>query len=463
VALVLNWLWQGSAVALVTAVLLALIRRSSARDRYLAVWVALVSVLALPIVQYASQFTSAQPVTDAGPAAGGPLLEMPVAWWTSTTFVLLLWAVWLAFTTQRLMRSAIVLWRVKRPLSCFPAFWQDRLTHWASVRTMGRSVQLVVCPGVRSAAVLGCGAPAIALAPSLLEHLSDEELDRIVIHEWAHVQRRDDWMQLLQSCITVVVGWHPAIWWLDRQLRIEREIACDEVAVTITGSAKSYAASLVKLASLPVARVAGFQGLAAIGPHGLRHRVAQILSSDRRVASRGWRAAAAAAAVVLCLVALTLGDIRAIEAATAIVEARMQDAFVQDGRLLSTSVRTEPSVAVAPAASIPGPGVRAAAQSRTHDVIPAASDSTLTEPPQVPEAARGLIVEKIRGAPVATAYNATAPSISASGNTASNAVPIVPWRVAADEGVAIGRESRDAAVATASYFTRLGKRIAGSF
>jgi beta-lactamase regulating signal transducer with metallopeptidase domain len=388
---------------------------------------------------------------------------MPVAWWTSTTFVLLLWAVWLAFTTQRLMRSAIVLWRLKRPLSCFPELWQDRLTHWASVRTTGRSVQLVVCPGVRSAAVLGCGAPAIALAPSLLAHLSDEELDRIVIHEWAHVQRRDDWMQLLQSCIKVVVGWHPAIWWLDRQLSIEREIACDEMAVTITGSAKNYAASLVKLASLPVPRLTVFQGLAAIGPHGLRRRVAQILSSDRRVASRGWRAAAAAAALVLCLVALVLGDIRAIEAATAIVEARVQDASVQDSRISSTSVLTEPSIAVAPAPSTPRPGVRVAAQSRTPAAIYATSASTLAEPLQLPEAARGVIVEKIRGAPVASAYNATAPSISTSGNTASNAVPIVPWRAAADGGVAIGRESRDAAVATAGYFTRLGKRIAGSF
>ena len=41
--------------------------------------------------------------------------------------------------------------------------------------------------------------------------------------------------------------------------------------------------------------------------------------------------------------------------------------------------------------------------------------------------------------------------------------PPTPWGAAADAGVAVGRGSQNAGVATASFFSRFGKKIAGSF
>ena len=108
----------------------------------------------------------------------------------------------------------------------------------------------MLSPAVSTAAVLGCGRPVIAVSPTLLDRLSDDELDRAVIHEWAHVQRRDDLLNVLHVVARVVAGWHPAVWWLERQLRIEREVACDEIAVRVTGSPKRYAACLTAMASL---------------------------------------------------------------------------------------------------------------------------------------------------------------------------------------------------------------------
>ena len=90
----------------------------------------------------------------------------------------------------------------------------------------------------------------IAVAPSLVRTLDADELDRVLIHEWAHVQRRDDLVNILQIVVRIIAGWHPALWWIDRRLHIEREIACDEITVAVTGSAKAYAQCLLKLASL---------------------------------------------------------------------------------------------------------------------------------------------------------------------------------------------------------------------
>ena len=63
----------------------------------------------------------------------------------------------------------------------------------------------------------------------------------MLIHEWAHVQRRDDLVNILQIVVRIIAGWHPALWWIDHRLHIEREIACDEITVAVTGSPKAYA------------------------------------------------------------------------------------------------------------------------------------------------------------------------------------------------------------------------------
>ena len=245
---VLNWIWQGSVIAVVTTVVLALTERSRSRDRYLLVWVAVFSVLALPLVPLVSE--AAQGETPSGDVvtAQRPLIAMPIAWWTSTTTLVVLWALWSAAVVIRLLRSWVWLRQVRTAASPLSAIRQQRLSHWTALATDGRATTLVVSSHVRSAAVLGWGSPVIALAPSLLEELDDDELDRIVVHEWAHVRRRDDLMQAVQAGIRVIAGWHPAVWWLDRHLRIEREIACDELAVAVIGSAKEYASSLLKLA-----------------------------------------------------------------------------------------------------------------------------------------------------------------------------------------------------------------------
>ena len=161
--------------------------------------------------------------------------------------------------------------------------------------------------------------PVIAIAPSLVSTLSDEELDRVVIHEWAHVQRRDDLSVFAQLFVRVTVGWHPATWWLLRQLHAEREAACDQLAVSITGSAKAYAGCLAKLATLRVERARPLPVVGTTAGTGLRDRVVRILS-PRRALSSWHRAGLAAASVVPCAVAFAIGGVTMIEAATAVAE-----------------------------------------------------------------------------------------------------------------------------------------------
>ena len=456
---VLNWIWQGSVIAVVTTVVLALIERSRSRDRYVMVWAAVLSVLALPIVPLVWEAAQGDAPSGDAATADGPLVAMPVAWWTSATTLVVLWALWSAAGAVRLLRSWVWLRQVRAAATPLPVIRQQRLSHWTALTTGGRATSLVVSSHVRSAAVLGWGSPKIAVAPSLLDELDDDELDRIVVHEWAHVRRRDDLTHALQTCIRVIVGWHPAVWWLDRHLRIEREIACDELAVAVLGSAKGYASSLLKLAALPPSRRAMEPALTAIAPTGLRRRIARILSAERGTSPTTWRAAAFAGGTLLCVLAAVLGSVRAI-AATSVVAETSRD--VRESPVASdrdVASQSAPDVRTDPRGTVPMPPLASraprpiAARARSADRSPTTPVIESALPPGVPE---------ISAARVDGAFNAGVPrGVSPTGNPA--AAPLVPWRGAASAGVAVGRESREAAVATAGYFTRLGKRVAGAF
>src|SRR4051812_20123848 len=189
---VLNWLAQGVVVWLAAAAVLRMIPRSRTQARYWFVWAALAAVLALPALPY--MFAAAPPASFAvtAPASFGPVVSVPNAWWTSTSLAVGAWLVWCAVATFRLIAGTLAVLRLRRRCRECPTSVEARLAHWLRVKSTGRRTRLMLSSGVHAAAVFGCGSPVIALSPSLLEHLSEADVDRIVVHEWAHVQRRDD-------------------------------------------------------------------------------------------------------------------------------------------------------------------------------------------------------------------------------------------------------------------------------
>src|SRR5260370_42459401 len=64
----------------------------------------------------------------------------------------------------------------------------------------------------------------------------------------AHLRRWDDWSNLTQKIVKAIFFFHPAVWWIERCLALEREMACDDLVVAHTANPGAYAASLVSLA-----------------------------------------------------------------------------------------------------------------------------------------------------------------------------------------------------------------------
>ena len=309
---IVNWIWQGSAIALVVTLGLRLWPRLSATSRYRVWGIALAAVLMLPLLPSLGAPAAAVVPVDTAVVYNVPMPRLP--WWPAA-LATGLWAGhagWVLLTTAR---ALVGLRRVKRRARRVPAHLEAALGRWNAVRSRGRAARLMISRDVNAAAVFGFGTPVIAIAPAALRTLSADEVEKIVLHEWAHVQRRDDIARLVLMVVRALAGLHPAVWWIDRQLHIERETACDDWAINLTGSPRSYALCLTKLASLVGEPRDARLAPAALTASDLTRRVMRLLDARRSTATKRSFLLTATAMPLVFVVAAVLGRVELVATA----------------------------------------------------------------------------------------------------------------------------------------------------
>lgn len=114
---------------------------------------------------------------------------------------------------------------------------------------VNRPVTLVKSMLVEVPMVIGWLRPMILMPASLLVNLSPDQLDAILAHELAHIRRHDYLMNLFQLLTESLLFYHPVIWILSRQIRIEREFCCDDVAIAACNDKSVLVQALAKVES----------------------------------------------------------------------------------------------------------------------------------------------------------------------------------------------------------------------
>ena len=94
-------------------------------------------------------------------------------------------------------------------------------------------------------AVLGWFRPVVFLPLSALTGLNEAQLRAVIAHELAHIRRFDAFINVFQVAVETLLFYHPAVWWLNKRIRADREDCCDDVAVSVTGGSVGYARALV--------------------------------------------------------------------------------------------------------------------------------------------------------------------------------------------------------------------------
>jgi beta-lactamase regulating signal transducer with metallopeptidase domain len=475
----LNWVVQGTALTVLAATGTATCRRSSAATRERIWWVTLAAVLVLPLAALLPETMRA--FSTWTPSSGAsPLIAVPPSW---SMWLLMATAAWFAWTCLRFARLALVVVRVvfakQRAVPIAPAR-EARLTRWMQARTRGRFARLVLSDRIHHAAVLGFGHPVIALAPGTIGRLSDEELDQVVMHEYAHVQRRDDIWAVVQHAISAALGFHPAVWWLDRALTIEREVACDDWVLSAGSTPKSYGTCLVSLAEFAEGRrmkaVPGFTWSRS----ELEIRIRRLVDRQRSISVRPSRTAVLAVSPLLVCLALAVAALEifgptAIDMpffpggreALAILRpipfdgvglareepssTRRQRAPTEKQASRSDEGAELETIGPGSEHAQPGPGTNELAivdsdSARGHSTVEAQSDLELM--PAEPAPTSNVLAPELLGIPPTFVSEPEPPS---------------PWSSMAASSVIASRRTQAAAVGTARLFSRFGKSVGAAF
>src|SRR6266850_3631095 len=295
---VLNAIPGGLLIAAVAWVLLRVIGRQNSATRFAVWFCALFAVAGLPFVAPVSK---AAPMTQAVRSE----IVLPGSW------AIGIFAVWILIAALATLRIVVGLWRLRRlrssslPLatSSLPPAVQDLVAQFQS----GRRVEICSSSVVTIPTAIGFFKPVILIPQWVLRDLSAEELKVVLLHEFAHLRRWDDWTNLAQKLVRIVFFFHPAVWWIEKRLSLEREMACDEVVLAETENPQAYAECLVSLAEKSFVRRGLVLAQAVVGhARETSLRLARILDGNRPRSSRAFRPALGlfAALGVCCLIAL---------------------------------------------------------------------------------------------------------------------------------------------------------------
>ncbi len=251
-------------------------------------------------------------------------------WWSfgRRGIVAALIATWLAcasFLVVRWIAGAFYLRRLRRTAAPTDSFIENLLAACRQDLRIRRPVRLGLHPEVASPLTLGPWKPMILL-PATWQELPLEQQRGSLLHELAHVQRRDYWIALLLHAVCVTFVFHPCVRWLRSRLECEREILCDEMALACGVDARAYALMLRDFAS----RTERLRWMTPALPFGqgptVKRRIQRIMEEimvpTRSVSRWIW---CAAAVMVACSVAI--GSLRIWAAAETPVN---QSELVQD-------------------------------------------------------------------------------------------------------------------------------------
>jgi len=326
----IHFCWQAAAIAAAYRGLSLLTARCSSNTRYLLALSTLLLMLAASLVTFAFEMqgdsaayeaaaglapdrlfhvtqatfgsvASAAPAPTFAPASRIPQLpSLPVPVLRAMV------GAWMLGVLVLGLRSLGGWWLIRRLRLCAnveaPAAVRASFRRIAAALDIRRPVLLRVTSAITGPVTVGALRALVLLPLSAATSLTPEQLEVVLAHELAHVRRQDYLWNLVQTLAETLYFFHPAVWWIGSRIRHERELCCDDMALTVFPDPVVYASALYQLEQQrrPLAQFA--MALDGNQPTTLRMRIARILGEPVAGASnRGPVSLAAAAAILLVL------------------------------------------------------------------------------------------------------------------------------------------------------------------
>jgi beta-lactamase regulating signal transducer with metallopeptidase domain len=206
------------------------------------------------------------------------MLEPTLPW------IAALWMLGVWLVALRLACGGVWVWRTARDGAISePAEILQACARVADAMGFTHAVRVAQSAWVETPVLLGWVRPIILLPPSALIGLTPQQLEMVIAHELAHVARYDHILNLFQVVVETILFYHPAVWWLSRRIRDERELCCDDRAMALYDDRFAYASALAFLETQRSS--APLLGLAATGGSLLLRMRRLLIAPEREVRS----------------------------------------------------------------------------------------------------------------------------------------------------------------------------------
>jgi uncharacterized protein YjbI with pentapeptide repeats/beta-lactamase regulating signal transducer with metallopeptidase domain len=287
VAIILNSIWEDGLLVFAVWLLLRSLPNTNASTRYFSWLVTMIAAVVLPVATtipqttflpevhkpvvathagvlspfasrtiFGAQSKNPQPALQATNAAQPATFHTPErlrlflpSWLATVLFAL--WLLSAVVIAVRLAVDLILLERLKRDSLPLPIEFRDQMERWVKAAYgNAREVRICVSERIEVPVAVGLFDSMILLPQHLLSELSAGELDRISLHELAHLHRGDDWTNSVQRFAQTLLFFNPAVRFVGAQLDLEREVACDDWVLSLTGEVRPYATCLTRMAEL---------------------------------------------------------------------------------------------------------------------------------------------------------------------------------------------------------------------
>ena len=312
-------LWQGALVAFLLAIVMVYLRKHHSKLRYTACCLSLVFFCILPVLTFvliyrhpvtAGSVLTAQPVNVHPITTGmimlikegtknffsGTIQAVTLTTRQALDFInanlqvfILVWLTGVFFFMTRFLGGLYYVNRLKhhrvREADDGLRHLLNDLSHRMRIQ---RPVRMLESALVKVPMVAGILKPVILLPAGLVSGLPMAQIEMILIHELVHIQRRDYLVNIIQSVMEVFFFYHPAMWWISRHLRLEREHLCDDMTLAVTGDSITYARTLASLREMEL-HAPALASTMAQNKHQLLGRIRRItgLTSFKPVSSGG--------------------------------------------------------------------------------------------------------------------------------------------------------------------------------
>ena len=273
---IVHSLWQGALIAIVLGILMLATNKFTSGTRYILAVTASLFMLICPVYTFIKNYnpeTKYKNVTAiAKSSESGTLYESQVNqteekkivadknvfsfnpqqfksyFYRHFPLIVTIWLLGMLAFTLKFIGGLVYTQRLKYyRTSLVSAEWQKKFKELCKRLNIKKTVKINESALAKVPMVIGLIKPVILLPVSAFTGLSPKQLESIIVHELAHIIRRDYLVNLLQSLVEILFFYHPAVWWINGVIRAERENCCDDIAIEQTGDSVNYAKALANI------------------------------------------------------------------------------------------------------------------------------------------------------------------------------------------------------------------------